>query len=177
MNLRCMQSLLFWALIAIAGAAFAGSADSMSHHHEDQSIGVPGRASNVNRTVHIDMSDAMRFIPASLTVKQGETIRFQVKNSGRLVHEFVLGTEQDLKNHNEMMEESPEMEHADANMITVAPGQTGEVIWHFTQSGEVNFACLIPGHFDAGMKGEIQVAPENMPDHDPQSHTPAGHNH
>jgi len=77
-------------------------------------------------------------------------------------HEFVLGTEEALKKHYELMEKFPEMEHADANMIRVDPGKTGEVLWRFTKTGEVGFACLLSGHFDAGMKGAIKVFPESM---------------
>lgn len=101
----------------------------------------------------------MLFIPANITVKEGEIIRFKLKNSGKLDHEFVLGTEQELKKHNDLMEKFPEMKHDDPTMITVAPGETGEIIWHFTRKGSVSFACLVPGHFDHGMKGNIKVLP------------------
>ena len=104
------------------------------------------------------MTDTMRFNPSSIRVKQGDTIRFVVKNSGQLKHEFVLGTEKELKEHYEVMKKFPEMEHADPNMVTVAPGKTGDVIWRFTKAGRVDFACLQPGHYDAGMKGAVSVA-------------------
>jgi uncharacterized cupredoxin-like copper-binding protein len=112
----------------------------------------------VNRTVNVDMTDAMRFSPASIAVKQGETVRFVIKNSGQLKHEFVLGTEKELKDHYELMKKFPEMEHSDPNQVTVAAGKTGEVIWQFTRAGKVDFACLQPGHYDAGMKGMVNVA-------------------
>ena len=121
-------------------------------------IGEPGKAANVSRTVKIDMSDAMRYIPASIDAKQGETIRFVVSNSGKVKHELVLGTDKELKEHYEVMKKNPEMEHADPNMVTVAPGKTGEVIWRFSRAGKVDFACLQPGHYDAGMKGLVNVA-------------------
>lgn len=90
----------------------------------------PGKAASVNRTVNIDMTDNMRFSLADIAVKQGETIRFVLKNSGQIKHEMVLGTPKELKEHYAMMMKMPEMEHADANMVTVAPGKTGEVIWN-----------------------------------------------
>jgi uncharacterized cupredoxin-like copper-binding protein len=99
----------------------------------------------------------MRFNPQSVTVKQGETIKFIVKNSGKVKHEMVLGTEKELKEHAEVMKQNPEMEHADENQITVQPGSSGEIIWQFTKSGKVNFACLQPRHFEAGMKGVVIV--------------------
>jgi uncharacterized cupredoxin-like copper-binding protein len=148
-------------LIAVAAATFAASAyaggKGHSHDHEG-AIGVPGKAAKVGRTVNVDMTDTMRFIPASISAKQGETIRFIVKNSGKLKHEFVLGTEKELKEHYEQMKKFPEMEHSDPNMVTLAAGKSGEVIWQFTKAGKVDFACLQPGHYDAGMKGIVDVA-------------------
>ena len=130
--------------------------------HDGEAIGKPGVASRASRTVKVDMSDAMRFTPSNIAVKQGETIRFVVRNSGKLVHEMVLGSEKELKEHYELMKKNPEMEHADANMVTVAPGKSGEIIWQFTKAGKVDFACLQPGHFDAGMKGLVNVASSKM---------------
>ena len=71
---------------------------------------------------------------------------------------MVLGTEKELKQHNELMKKNPEMEHADANMLTLRPGATGDIVWQFTKAGSVKFACLQPGHYDAGMKGVVRVA-------------------
>jgi uncharacterized cupredoxin-like copper-binding protein len=144
----------------LAAAALAAAGAACAHEGEDHSaIGAPGQAARATRTVEIDMTDAMRFRPDSIQVKQGETIRFVVRNSGSLRHEFVLGTDQALKQHYELMKKFPEMEHSDPNMVTVLPGQTGEVVWRFTRSGRVAFACLQPGHYDAGMKGAVAVAP------------------
>jgi len=125
--------------------------------HDDEAVGKPGVASKVTRTVSVDMKDDMRFHFSNFDVKQGETVRFIVKNSGQLKHEMVLGTETELKEHYEVMKKNPEMEHADDNMVTVAPGKSGEIIWQFTKAGKVDFACLQPGHYDAGMKGLIKV--------------------
>ncbi len=146
------------ALSVIAAAHTAQAAGSHAGGHDESAIGEPGKAARVTRTVRIDMTDAMRFIPSSIDAKQGETIRFVIKNSGKVKHELVLGTEKELKEHYEVMKKFPEMEHADANMVTVAPGRTGAVIWRFTKAGKVDFACLQPGHYDAGMKGLVSVA-------------------
>ncbi|MDO8777191.1 MAG: cupredoxin family protein [Burkholderiaceae bacterium] len=148
-------------LIAIPGIFLAMTAMASGKHaggHDDEAIGKPGVASKVTRTVNVDMKDDMRFHSSNFNVKQGETVRFVAKNSGRVKHEMVLGTETELKEHYEVMKKNPEMEHADDNMVTVAPGKTGEIIWQFTKAGKVDFACLQPGHFDAGMKGLIKVA-------------------
>ena len=141
----------------------AMAAGSHAGDHGDDAIGKPGLSSKVTRTVIVDMKDDMRFHSSNFNVKQGETIRFVAKNSGKVKHEMVLGTEKDLQDHYEVMKKNPEMEHADDNMVTVAPGKSGEIIWQFTKAGKVDFACLQPGHFDAGMKGLVNVAASKLP--------------
>lgn len=150
--------------IGFATPAFASGGEGHSHkdameQHEDHAaaLGEPGDAGKVNRTVEITLSDAMLFTPSRVTAKKGETIRFVLKNTGKLKHEMVLGSMGELKEHAAMMQKMPEMEHADANMASVEPGKTGELIWQFTKSGKFDFACLQPGHFEAGMKGKVVV--------------------
>ena len=138
-----------------------GSALANGNHaggHDEEEIGQAGDVKDVKRVIKIDMSDAMRFTPATITAKQGETIRFMISNSGQVKHELVLGTEKELKEHYEVMKKNPEMEHSDANQITLAPGAKGEIIWKFSKAGKIDFACLQPGHYDAGMKGQVKVA-------------------
>ena len=120
-------------------------------------LGQPGNPAKVTRTVDIVMSDAMRYTPASIKVKRGETIRFRVKNAGQIKHEMVLGSLAELKEHAKIMTKFPEMEHDDPNAISVEPGKTGELVWRFTKAGKFDFACLVPGHFEAGMQGKIAV--------------------
>ncbi len=150
---------LFMTLVTACFVTVASAGGNHAGGHEHASdIGQPGQAGKVSRSIAVDMADTMRFTPNQVAVEQGETIRFVVKNSGQLKHEFVLGTVKALKAHDALMKKFPEMEHADANMLSVAPGQTGELIWQFTKSGALDFACLQPGHYEAGMKGAIQVA-------------------
>ena len=166
MKSRLTAAVLLAGLLSAGGAfahgkddAAAKNADGHAHEHGDSdAIGVAGDVAKASRTVNVDMSDAMRFTPSNLAVRQGETVRFVVKNSGAVKHEFILGTEKELREHYELMKKFPEMEHSDPNMVTVAPGKTGEVVWQFTRSGKVDFACLQPGHYDAGMKGSVKVA-------------------
>jgi uncharacterized cupredoxin-like copper-binding protein len=156
MTFLTIKSIAALAMVTtVAGALAAGN---HAGGHGEDAIGKPGVAAKVTRTVQLDMTDNMRFNISDLTAKQGETVRFVVKNSGSIKHEMVLGTAQELKDHYEQMKKNPEMEHAEPNMITLAPGKTGEIIWQFTQAGKVDFACLQPGHYDAGMKGLINVA-------------------
>ena len=124
---------------------------------EDTEFGRQGMTKEITRTIEINMSDMMRFTPDSLNVKQGETVRLRLKNNGKIPHEFVLGTKAEITEHAELMKKNPEMEHADANAARVAPGKTGEIIWQFTKAGEFLYACLIPGHWDAGMQGTVTV--------------------
>jgi uncharacterized cupredoxin-like copper-binding protein len=144
------------ALLAAVAVLFAQPAFSQGH---EKAFGRKGDPKKVSRTIELDMSDAMRFTPAELVVKQGETVRFRLKNSGSVMHEMVLGTMQELKEHAEMMKQHPGMHHAEPSMVHVGPGKTGALVWQFTNAGEFHYACLFPGHFEAGMVGSIKVAP------------------
>ena len=124
---------------------------------EPTDFGQEGNPKKVTRTVTVSMADDMRFTPADITVKRGETVRFVVHNDGKVLHEMVLGTKEALKAHAELMKKFPEMEHADANMAHVKPGKEGEIVWKFTKAGDFQFACLQPGHFEAGMVGTLTV--------------------
>ena len=154
---------VFAALALLSSGAHAhGGADekaraSASTKTEDVStpFGRPGNLKAVGRTVTIRMSDTMRFTPDSVTVKRGETIRFVVKNDGKILHEMILGNDEGLKEHAALMRKFPEMEHDEPYMVHVSPGKTGEMIWTFDKPGEVVFACLIPGHYEAGMTGKV----------------------
>jgi uncharacterized cupredoxin-like copper-binding protein len=145
-------------LPVVAGGKHAGGhGHHAAHGNEETPYGKPGQASKVNRTVTVEMDDTMRYQPATLQVAQGETLRLIVKNKGKIKHELSLGTEQELLEHLEEMKKFPDMEHDEPNKITLAPGKSGEIVWQFTQSGTVHFACLMPGHYEAGMKGTVQV--------------------
>ncbi len=150
------------ALAALVALAAAGASASGTHagghgHEANEAIGKPGVATKATRTINVDMTDSMRFTPADISVKQGETVRFVIKNSGQLKHELVIGTEKELKEHYEVMKKNPEMEHSDPNMVTLAAGKSGEIVWQFTKAGTFDFSCLIPGHRQAGMFGTIVV--------------------
>lgn len=124
---------------------------------ENTAFGREGDPAKAKRTIRVDMADTMRFTPADITVKRGETVRLVATNKGQVLHELVLGTPDELKKHAEMMRKHPGMEHDEAHMTHVKPGTSGEIIWQFTTPGEFQFACLIPGHFEAGMVGKVTV--------------------
>jgi len=124
---------------------------------EEKPFGRAGDPAKIDRTISLDMKDEMRFVPAVLNVKQGETIRFVVRNSGKIMHELVIGTMQDLQEHAALMKKFPDMEHDEPYMAHVKPGTTGEIVWQFSRDGQFHYACLIAGHFEAGMIGKIAV--------------------
>lgn len=99
----------------------------------------------------------MRFAPNLIKVKAAETVRFLMRNTEKTPHEMVIGSTAELKEHAEMMRKMPGMQHAEPNMVTLDPGQRGSIVWQFGSVGIVNFACLVPGHYEAGMTGTIQV--------------------
>lgn len=121
--------------------------------------GREGDPAKAKRTVTVEMSDAMRFTPDKLEVKVGDTVKFVVANKGQVMHEMVIGTEQELKAHAEMMKKHPGMEHDEPYMAHVSPGKKESITWQFTKAGDFMFGCLIPGHFEAGMVGRIKVQP------------------
>jgi uncharacterized cupredoxin-like copper-binding protein len=104
------------------------------------------------------MSDKMRFTPDRIEVREGETVRLVHRNGGAVMHEFVLGTKKDLDEHAALMKKFPDMEHDEPYMAHLGAGKSGEIIWTFNRSGEFEFACLMPGHYEAGMIGKIKVA-------------------
>src|SRR3546814_4929635 len=120
--------------------------------HASSPTGQPGDPAKVTRTIELTMDDTMRFTPSYIQVNAGETVRFFIRNTGKIPHEMVIGSIADLKGHAAEMRKMPDMQHVEPNMITLAPGKIGGLVWQFDQAGTVNFACLIPGHMEAGME-------------------------
>ena len=144
------------ALPVTAGSEPAG------HHHEMEgfSVGEPGDPKELSRIIQVTMEERdgkMLYVPAQVEIRKGETIKFVIYNNGELDHEFVLASPEENLEHAEMMMKNPEMRHADPNATRVAPKQSSEIIWKFTEPGQFEFACLIPGHRDAGMIGTVDV--------------------
>lgn len=123
---------------------------------EQMPFGIAADPRKAKRTIDVAMSE-MRFAPAELQVRRGETVKFILANKGKLLHEMVLGRMNDLRQHAEMMRKHPQMEHDEPHMVHVQPGKTGTMGWRFTEPGTFYYACLIPGHFEAGMIGKITV--------------------
>ena len=153
------------ALLAVSAAAMpiANSAlvlSSHAHEADSYSAGEPGNPKKPARTLRVSMREGagtMLYVPEKIEVRRGEQIRFIITNDGLLPHEFVLASTADNLKHAELMQKYPDMEHDDPNGKTVQPKAIAEILWRFSKRGEFEFACLIPGHREAGMTGRIIV--------------------
>jgi len=157
-----LTAIVFATTLTISSASvFAGGSHDHKHAVEydpmQNAFGMYEPGMDVTKVIEVEMSDAMTFSPSEITVNQGDIIKFVNRNVGRMMHEFVLGTPESLNEHAEMMKKFPGMEHEEPYMAHVAPGKNGEITWKFSVAGEFSFGCLIPGHYDAGMKGIIIV--------------------
>lgn len=124
---------------------------------EQKAWGIAGDAKAAKRTIRISMTDKMRFVPDAFSVNEGETVRIVLRNEGKMLHEMVIGTRAELDAHAALMLKFPDMEHEEPYMAHVPAGKTGEIVWTFNRTGDFDFACLIAGHYPAGMKGAIRV--------------------
>ena len=119
--------------------------------------GMQGDPAQAVRTVQVSLSDRMRMNPDRFEIRRGQTVIFDVRNDGRALHEFVIGTEAELVRHAELMKQHPGMEHDEPYMAHVPAGQRQRITWRFTEAGTFLAGCLLPGHWEAGMKATIVV--------------------
>ncbi len=165
--MKTTSYLLACALLASASTVYAhgnashtaasSTAASRTAPLEQKDWGIAGDAKQASRSIDLNMGDDMRFSPAHFTVKKGETLRLRVVNKGQVMHEVVLGTKASLAQHAQMMLKYPSMEHAEPYMAHVAPQKSEDLVWQFNRAGSFDFACLIPGHYQAGMTGTFTV--------------------
>jgi uncharacterized cupredoxin-like copper-binding protein len=160
------MKLIHLALPGLLAVSALGTTAHEGQPHESKSAvvkkeqkpwGIAGSAKAVKRTVEVGMSDKMRFTPDRIEVKRGEPVKIVVRNSGQMFHEFVIGTKKEFDEHAALMVKFPNMEHDEPYMAHVQPGKAGELVWNFNRSGEFDFACLVAGHYQAGMAGKIVV--------------------
>lgn len=160
-----LAAILFGTIIS--GPAFGhGGSDgkkaarkSVTTKVEETEFGRSGDSRKVSRTITVGMNDSMHFTAGDIVVKQGDTVKFMVSNNGNTMHEMVIGTLKELKAHAELMKKHPGMEHDEPYMAHVRPGKRETIVWQFTKAGEFHYACLIPGHLEAGMIAKITVKP------------------
>lgn len=156
-----MRAAVVAAVLASGGAAIAGG-EHAGHAQRDEgrATGEPGDRKRPARVVQVTMTEAngkMLFAPAQIEVRKDEQIRFVLRNGGELEHEFVLGTTEENLRHAGSMSKNPDMEHDDPNAVRLSPKKTGDLVWRFSKAGEFEYACLIPGHREAGMVGSVVV--------------------
>jgi uncharacterized cupredoxin-like copper-binding protein len=159
-----MRTEFTFTLVAIAGALLTepviAGAGAPGHSHAGFSAGEPGNPKNPSREIVVTLHEGdgkMAFSHSRIEVRRGEQIRFILKNTGELDHEFILATIKDNDKHAKLMMKYPDMEHADPNAKRVATKKSDELLWRFTTTGEYEFACLIPGHREVGMHGKVVV--------------------
>ena len=150
-------ALINWATGTFAHENTPHKAKTSAVVKEQKDWGIAGEVKAAKRVITLQMGDSMRFSPDKLEFKQGETVRFIVKNNGKQLHEMVIGTKKELDAHAALMVKFPTMEHDEPYMAHVAAGKTQDLIWTFNRAGEFEFACLIAGHYQAGMVGRISV--------------------
>lgn len=155
--------------------AAAHSEHDSDHAHQASRAGHAGQADKVTREVKVTALDTMRYEPALTQVKRGETVRFVVTNAGKLAHEFVIGDASEQQAHAEMMRKMPNMKHEDSNMLSLEPGETKSLVWQFADDGELEIACHVPGHYEAGMRAKLSVAKSALSPTKDQSPGDDGH--
>jgi uncharacterized cupredoxin-like copper-binding protein len=158
MNRRTL--LVMTAVLATTTGSMTQTVANAHEAHNHYSAGEPGDPKKPVRIVKVTMLEQgkkMLFEPAVIEVKRGEQIRFVLMNGGTEDHEFILATPKDNRKHAEEMKKFPEMEHDDPNAKRLSPFNTAEIVWKFTKRGEFEYACLIPGHLEAGMLGKVIV--------------------
>ena len=167
-----MKLFISIVLFTVSGAAIASGNHSGSHGHEQSktethghggnhhgsgghmqsTVGAPAKPEQATRIVNVEMLDTMRFkFSEEVKIKDGDIVKFVVTNTGRLPHEFSIGNQQEQDVHRQMMRNMPNMHHEDGNAVSLKPGETKVLTWHFKGNDDVVFACNIPGHYEAGM--------------------------
>lgn len=166
-----MANRRFYALAFLA-FAFSTPAVADANHEHGTEIGQPAKAPQAARTVEVELRD-VSFEPRRIEVKAGETVHFKLKNTGQLLHEFNIGTPAMHQAHQKEMQQMLDagmmtatsmdmskhgghMNHDDPNAVLLEPGKSAELTWTFPKATTLEFACNIPGHYEAGMVGEIE---------------------
>lgn len=151
---------VFFSVSVSAGAGPSDHNHSQHNHAAVFSAGEPGDPAKPARVVQVTMVETdgrMLFLPARIEITKGDQVKFVLRNNGKLDHEFVLASTAENLEHAKSMKENPDMAHDDPNGKQLAPSKTGQFVWKFSKAGEFEYACLIPGHREAGMAGAIVV--------------------
>lgn len=152
-----LMALAWGSTLPLASILFQASAHEGLEHFTAGEPGDPKRPARIVKVTMLEEGKQMLFEPVVVEVRLGEQIRFVIYNEGTWNHEFILATRADNRKHGELMKKFPDMEHDDPNAMRLSPFSSGELVWKFTKRGEFEYACLIPGHLEAGMHGKVLV--------------------
>jgi Cu+-exporting ATPase len=140
--------------LAIGAAALFFARESMA---TPSAMGVVAPATRpVGSAIKIETTDALRFIPAQVSVNAGDTVAFEITNSGVLPHEFFVGTPAEQQAHEAEMSGGSNMMD-EPNAVAVPAGGTARLVYTFDQPGTLEYGCHVPGHYAGGMVGTITV--------------------
>ena len=158
-----MRPVLIYGAISLA-LVIAASLYSLSYFNEhggdghSHDHGTPAQVLTPSmKEVRIEVDDTMRFIPAKWVAQVGEPIRIILVNKSKVDHELVIGSEKEIISHAKEMTNPNTKGHHHTNEISAKPGQQAELVWTFKEPGQYAMACFEPGHYEAGMKGIINV--------------------
>ena len=171
-----MKKINTWLLaglltVGFSGASFASTDDDahsdghgdghvMEGHegHKMSAVGMPAEVgAEANKTITVHMMDTMKFNFSNLNIEEGDVVKFVVMNKGKITHEFGIGSVEEQTAHRKMMQSMPDMKHEDGSTVTVEAGKTKELVWQFLGESTAQFACNVPGHFEAGMHAEAEL--------------------
>ncbi|WP_374439731.1 cupredoxin domain-containing protein [Pseudomonas panipatensis] len=183
------MSLRYLLSVSLLAMAIGTSLPSFASASGTFDFGKPAKAEQASRTIEIKVGDLF-FEPKALEVKAGETVHFVIRNEGKLLHEFNLGSAAMHAEHQKEMQQMQDMmasggmqhdmskmdhdmgdmggmamgqgqmmHHGGGNTVMVAPGKTAELTWTFSKATNLEFACNVPGHYQAGMVGSLTVKP------------------
>jgi Cu+-exporting ATPase len=145
--------------LAVGAAALTFARSQMSTSSPEMTMGAPiADARPVSRTIQVNATDTLRFVPDVLMVRAGETIAFEISNPGVLPHEFYLGTVAEQQAHEREMAGGAHM-HAEPGQVDVPAGKPVRLVYTFDHPGVLEYGCHVPGHYPAGMRGTITVTP------------------
>jgi uncharacterized cupredoxin-like copper-binding protein len=122
-------------------------------------VGMPATGAKPDKVVHVVLNDDMSInFVRDIKIEPNDVVQFVVMNKGKIDHEFAIGSVAEMAEHREMMKDMSDHHHHDSgNAVTVKPGKAKQLLWHFHGESEVEFACNIPGHYEAGMGKKIEL--------------------
>ena len=140
-------------------------------------IGEKGDLAEVTKVIEVKMYDNY-YEPSEFKIKKNQTIKFIIFNYGEFVHEFNIATKKmhlkhqpemlrlvenkillvdriDKKKMKELSKKDHSMSHSHSNSVLLEPNESAEIIWKFNTEADLEAACNVPGHYEAGMIAKI----------------------